>query len=119
MIVTPTTAEDVRDFIKDPLPYRIKAFTGRVEGKIVAIGGLTFMPDGTAVAFLEADDEARKNPVALHKAGLRVMREAHAAGYRIVTALVDSGIEAAPRWLKRLGFEPQNIEGETVFTWRH
>lgn len=119
MTIAPTTPEDVRDFLMVKLPYRIKAMTARVDDRIVAIGGLTFLPGGTVTAFLEADDEARKHPVTLHKAVLAGLKDAKANGYRVITALADECIEAAPRWLKRLGFEPRKIEGETVFTWHH
>lgn len=113
IVVTPTTPEDVLEFRHAMPPYRIKAVTGRVDGEIVAIGGIAYLPDGTVAAFLEATDAARKHGVSLHREAKRALSDAARAGHRVVKALVDNEIEAAPRWLKRLGFEP--VEGLEVW----
>jgi topoisomerase IA-like protein len=108
MTISPTTPADVEEFKHATPPYRIRAVTGRVDGRIVGIGGIAYLPDGTVAAFLEATDEARKYAVTLHKTALRSLK-----GYRKLVALCDPEIEAAPRWLKRLGFEP--VDGLEVY----
>ena len=113
MTVTPTTPEDVLEFRQATPPYRIRAVTGRVDGRIVAIGGIAYLPDGGVLSFLEATDEARKYAVTLHREAKRSLSAAARAGHRVVVAVCDYRIEAAPRWLKRLGFEP--VEGLEVY----
>jgi len=113
IIVTPTTPEDVHEFRQATPPYRIRAVTGRVDGKIVAIGGLAYLPEGGVMAFLEATDEARKHAVTLHKEAKRALLSAARAGHRSVMALCDPEVAAAPRWLERLGFEP--VEDSKVY----
>lgn len=110
MVISPTTPADVEEFKQQTPPYRIRAVTGRVDGRIVGIGGIAYLPDGTVAAFLEATDEARRHAVTLHREARKVLSEAARAGHRMVVALADTSIEAAPRWLKRLGFEPVGQE---------
>src|SRR5438046_1497902 len=105
-VLTPTTPEDVLEFKQRTPPYRIKALTGRVDGRIVGIGGIAYLPDGTLVAFLEATDEARKHAVTLYKAAKQILQDAAASGHRKIVAIGDPEIDAVPRWLKHLGFEP-------------
>ena len=57
----------------------------------------------------------RARPVALHRAGLRMMAEARRLRIRRLVALAEPGIAAAERWLRRFGFEPEEIAGETVW----
>lgn len=113
MTISPTTPDDVAEFGHATPPYRIRAVTGRVDGKIVGIGGIAYLPDGTVAAFLEATDEARRHAVTLNREARKALSEAAKAGHRVVVALADSSIEAAPRWLKRLGFAP--VEGQEVY----
>ena len=112
-ILTPTTPADVEEFRHATPPYRIKAITGRVDGRIVGIGGIAYLPDGTIGAFLEATDEARKHAVTLYKAAKQILDDAAKAGHRTIVAIGDPEIEAVPRWLKRLGFEP--VDGTEVY----
>ena len=117
--IRPTTKADCEAFYGKALPYRIKAYTGLIDDEVVAIGGLGFPPEGPAIAFADMKDVARQWPYAveLHRFARRVIAEAKAAGVPRIVAKADTSIEAAARWLKRLGFEPLNGEG-TLFIWR-
>lgn len=115
----PTTQADVDEFLKRPSPYRIRAFTGWVDGEIKGIGGLAYLPDGTALAFLELAEGARRYAVTLHKAALRTIEEAKARGVRKIVAQADTSYSTAERWLTRLGFEPVEIDGQKVYLWQH
>lgn len=119
VVVTPTTAEDAREFLTE-LPWRIQAVTGRVDGEVRGIGGITMLPDGTCAVFLEASEEdCRKYPVTLHREALKFLAAAKARGIRKLVAQVDSSREAAIRWLERLGFEYAGmVDGEVVYIWQ-
>lgn len=118
--VAPTTQDDVEAFLQTR-PWRLKAVTGRVNGEIKGIGGIAFLPDGLAVAFLEAsEDDCRRYPITLHRTAKAFLDDARGRGMRNILALVDSKREAADRWLKRLGFERIGESGgEVVYQWRH
>jgi hypothetical protein len=117
--IRPTTRADCEAFYGKALPYRIKAYTGLIDGEVVAIGGLGFPPEGPAIGFADLKDIARQWPYAveLHRFARRVIAEAKAAGVPRIVAMADTSIEAAASWLKRLGFEPLTDEG-TLFIWR-
>jgi hypothetical protein len=117
--IRPTTKADCEAFYGKALPYRIKAYTGLIGDEVVAIGGLGFPPEGPAVGLADLQDIARPWPdaVELHRFARRVIAEAKAAGVPRIVAKADTSIEAAARWLRRLGFEPLNGEG-TLFIWR-
>ncbi len=114
-----TKPEDVISLLHKPFPYRVRALTGLVDGEIKGIGGVAYMPDGTAVAFLHLAEGASRYAVTLHKAARRVLEEARNRGIRRIVARADIAIPAAERWLKRLGFEQVEIDGEKVFLWQH
>lgn len=102
----PSLASDFTRFIDKPLPYRVRAITGLVDGEVVAVGGIAYLPDDTHGVFLMADAKARDYPIALHKAARQVLRIAKEQGIRKLVANPDTSIEAAERWLTRLGFKP-------------
>jgi hypothetical protein len=137
----PTIAADLADVIGEPLPFRIRAITALVEGRVIGIGGIAFRPQGPAIAFVqlapssrnqegepgygrgaaESIPEAKRFPVAFHRAGLKAMAMIRASGTEQVIATADAGSDVAMRWLRRLGFKPaddQRIEGKVVFIWR-
>jgi hypothetical protein len=133
----PTIAADLPYVVGEPLPYRIRAITALADERIIGVGGIAFPPDGPAIAFVqlapspeESDvreldgaasiPEARRYPVAFHRAGLMAMKMMRASGVAKVIATADAGSAAAVRWLKRLGFEPserQPITGRILFVW--
>jgi hypothetical protein len=64
--------------------------------------------------------EARRYPVAFHRAGLMAMEMIRKSPVTQVVATADAGSEVAVRWLKRLGFQParrQPIDGKILFVW--
>jgi hypothetical protein len=130
----PAIAADLPHVIGEPLPYRIRAITALADDRIIGIGGVAFPPHGPAIAFVQfapvpdgSDSaagmpEARRYPVALHRAGLMAMAMIRASGVAQVIATADTGSAAAVRWLKRLGFTPaerQDIAGRTLFVWEN
>lgn len=117
-ITRAATQADFAALLDEPLPWRVRALTVEHDGRPVGIGGLAFMPDGTVAAFLHAATDARKFRMTVHKAGLRVMREARRLGVRRIVALADPEIAAAAPWLKRLGFQETIIDGERIYEWR-
>jgi hypothetical protein len=142
----PTIPEDLPFLIGEPLPYRIRAITavlttddkreGTDDGgqkdscpfsavcplssdKVIGIGGIAFPPDGPVWAFVQQAPDAKKYPVAFHRAGLMAMKMIRESGVMEVVATADADNEAAVRWLRRLGFEAgaaQPIEGKLLFT---
>lgn len=117
-VLRPTVPSDLDKFLKDnPLPYRIRAWTGLIEDEIVAVGGIAYPPDGTHLAFFMCEDKAREYPVALHKAALMVLNEARQLGIKRLVTLADlNASDAAERWLARLGFEP-TMNGQEQKVW--
>jgi len=141
----PTIPADLPDVIGEPLPYRIRAITALVDGRVIGMGGIAFPPDGPVIAFVQLapsrpargassedgavchDDratgaipEAKRYPVAFHRAGLMAMAMIRASQAKQVVATADAGSDVAVRWLKRLGFKPaddQRIEGKLLFIW--
>jgi len=136
----PTILADLPHVIGEPLPYRIRAITAVVDDRVIGMGGIAFPPQGPAIAFVQLvppasnhdgaacpDDgaaesipEARRYPVAFHRAGLMAMEIIRTSEAGQVVATADAGSEVAVRWLKRLGFkraDDQRIEGRVLFVW--
>lgn len=120
-ILRPATAADVAAFTKSAYgqdqtpPMRIRAFVGEIHGRVIALGGIVFHPDGTRMAFADLTDEARAYPIALHKAALETLKLAGKLRIRRLVATTASGHPAAERWLLRLGFRPVTTAGATVY----
>jgi len=135
----PTISADLAHVIGEPLPYRIRAITALVDDRVIGVGGIAFPPYGPAIAFVqlapssrqdaaagEGEDaatsipEARRYPVAFHRAGLMAMAMVRSSPVTQVVATADASSDVAVRWLKRLGFRPtedQRIAGKVVFVW--
>jgi hypothetical protein len=134
----PAIAADLTHVIGESLPYRIRAITALVDDRVIGIGGIAFPPHGPAIAFVQlapssrqdaAGDgeravagvpEARRYPVAFHRAGLMAMAMIRRSGVAQVVATADARSEVAVRWLKRLGFQlaqRQPIAGTVLFVW--
>jgi hypothetical protein len=127
----PTIPADLPHVIGEPLPYRIRAITALADDRVIGLGGIAFPPHGPAVAFVQLAPapeggagipEARRYPVAFHRAGLTAMEMIKASGAAQVIATADGANAAAVRWLKRLGFaeaERQPIAGRVLFVWKN
>lgn len=114
--ISDAQASDFSDFGCN-LPFvRVRAFTGRVDGKIIGIGGITFSPDGTRIAFCELSDEAHNHKFALHRIGLRTIALARELKINELLAVADDHA-ASERWLERLGFKPFLVNGIKVYKW--
>lgn len=92
--------------------------TAHIGGKVLGVGGFGFPPDGTIIAFVHAHDEAHRYKVSFHRAGLKMMAEARRLGFHRVVALASPDKPNAGAWLKRLGFMPQEIDGQQVYIWK-
>ena len=117
VLVRPSTRADFDALTDGPRPFRVRAFTGEVDGQPIAIGGLAYLEHGVVGAFLHATDKARQYPMTLHKAGLATMALARELGLRRVVAMADPGVAPAERWLARLGFTKEAVNGVTVWAW--
>ncbi len=113
----PTVAADLPHVIGEELPHRIRAITALAGDKVLAIGGIGYRPDGTVIAFMMANDEFRKYPVAVHRAGVMGMKLIRDSGVPLVVAEAQAGNPAAERWLLRFGFKPREISGQKAFVW--
>lgn len=103
--VRPATPADIEAYAVEQSPYRVRALVGLVDGVIVAIGGVAYLPNGTVLAFMNLEQEARERaPVTMLRVAKQVVADAHARGVAVINALCDESIEAAPRFLRRLGF---------------
>lgn len=119
VVLRPATLGDFEELIDEPLPWRVRATAAEIDGKLLGVGGLAFLPDGTVGAFVHVADEARKYKIAMHRAGLQTMADARALGLQRVVALADKDIERAVPWLERLGFKKMIANGEGVWVWQH
>lgn len=138
VILRPTILSDLPYAIGEPLPYPIRAITATVDGRVIGLGGIAFPPQGPAIAFAQlalrptvwrcsdsndisqATPEAKRYPVAFHRAGLLAMAMIRESGLDQVIATAEADDETAVRWLHRLGFEPtphQSIERKVLFLW--
>ena len=134
----PTVLADLPHVVGEPLPYRIRAITAVIDDRIIGMGGIAFPPYGPAIAFVQlvpssreetvcdgehgatSIREARRYPVAFHRAGLMAMEMIRGSHVAQVIATADARSDVAGRWLKRLGFQPaehQQIAGKLLFVW--
>jgi len=115
----PTVRADL-DALDKNAPARMKSLTGvDAEGNVIGIGGITYLHNGDVMVFSELTDSARASPVSLHKAALRVLREAKDAGIKELLAFPDYEVStAAGRWLARLGFVPQKRGDKLIWVWK-
>lgn len=114
----PLRPSDLAAFGRDTSPYRLRGWAAVIGERVIGIGGIAFLTDGTHLAFVDMTDEARRYPVAIHKTGKRFIEQARAWGVRRMVAAADPTNPAADRWLLRLGFEPAaTVEGREIFTW--
>lgn len=117
VILRPTRPDDLPHVIGEPLPYRIWALTGELDGRVLGVGGLTFFPDKVVRVFAALTDDARRYKVTLHKAALQVLAMARQHGYRRLVTFADPSIEPAEAWLQRLGFHAHTVDDVTVYIW--
>jgi hypothetical protein len=77
----------------------------------ISIGGIAFNKERVTI-WMEWNKEAQKYPIALIKAGLSSIKEAHANGYHLLYAVAKG--TKAERFLKTLGMVPVNNSPDGV-----
>ena len=111
----PTVAEDLAALTHEPLPIRIRAITALAANRVLGIGGIGYRPDDVVIGFAVIAPEFRRYPVALHRAGLAMMRVIRDSGVPRVIAEAQADNPAAVPWLLRLGF--RDVGRERLFLW--
>lgn len=117
VILRPATREDFEALCDGPRPYRVRAIAAEIDGRVIGVGGLAYLPNGTVGCFVHAIDEARRYKVAMHRAGLQALQMARETGVRRMVAMADPDIAAAVPWLERLGFKEMTVDGGQVWVW--
>ncbi|MGE0584112.1 MAG: hypothetical protein AB7O39_03150 [Flavobacteriaceae bacterium] len=84
----------------------VKGIAAFVDGELAAIAGFR-ITQGVVIAFCDLKESARPFRHAIHRTALKLMDEAKARHRRIV-AVCDEREPTAPKWLRRLGFEPED-----------
>jgi hypothetical protein len=108
---------DFRTYCGRTPPARCRAWVGQgPDGRILGIGGAVYLSSGVRV-FLEASAEARRFPVALHKAARMVLSHLARSGVPAVTLVVDRRWPQAEAWARRLGFGADK-DGSDIWVWR-
>lgn len=115
--IRPATAADFIALRGKAPPVRVRAWSGEADGRLVAIWGVAWGLHGDAAptAFLEGAADARRDPVAMHRAALRMLEDLRAAGLRTI-ALAVSDHPKAKTWAWRLGFRP--VDDSELWLWR-
>src|SRR5262249_4682364 len=112
----PTILADLPHVIGEPLPYRIRAITALIDDRVIGMGGIAFPPHGPVIAVVQlapssrqetvgageaaaSIPEARRYPVAFHRAGLMAMEMIRRSHIPQVVATADARSDVAVRWL--------------------
>lgn len=103
--LAPACPADFSELFETKPTIRTRSVTAKIDGRVVGVGGIGYVRDGSVVAYAFITDELRKNRIALHKAGLKVIADAKRDGIKRLIAQA-SPHEAAVRWLVRYGFKP-------------
>jgi GNAT superfamily N-acetyltransferase len=104
--IVPAVPADFQDVFETAPKIRTRSVTAKIAGRVVGVGGVGYVKDGSVVAFAFITDELRKNKIALHKAGLKVIADAKRDGIKRLIAQASADVPAAVRWLERYGFKP-------------
>jgi RimJ/RimL family protein N-acetyltransferase len=126
----PTRPADLAEVTHETLPIRIRAITAVIHDpaqnreRVLGIGGIGYRADGVVICFAALNDEFRHYRVAIHRAGLAMMRMIRSAGVNEVIATADTGIAPSARYLERLGFRPVGegdnailVDGHPLYVW--
>lgn len=107
--LAPATAADFEAVFGSAPPWRIRGVAAHQDDACVALGGLAYTPEGAAHAFYAGTETVRRFPVAITRAVMTGLAAARARGVRRIVAECDTSIEAAARWLARLGFRQTDV----------
>jgi hypothetical protein len=111
----PATQEDAKAFLPGPLPSRVRAYVGVVDGEILGMGWLEPLSVRAAVLWLHMNEEAKKHPFTLHRAAIRMVGLARKLSYRTLITFADTDEPKAERWLTRLGFKKTESGDTAIF----
>lgn len=78
------------------------AFTGKVNGRVVACGGVALYWPGRGEAWAIIDQQVKVEFLRIHRAALRVLEM---CPLQRIEATVDEGFEPGHRWAGMLGFK--------------
>jgi hypothetical protein len=104
--IRPSTVEDVMTMCGQEPALRMQAFSAFEDDTLIAVGGFMYLPNGSALAFLNIKDgAAEKYPVTLVKTFKRVVKAAMDAGrVHLYASPYDALGERAVWFLTKLGF---------------
>lgn len=98
------------------VPVRFFGYTGSVDGKVIAVGGIALYPSGARIAFCDISDEGRRFPLSLHRGARLVLKEARRLGIRRIAVGLEDNHEKTANWLAHLGFKSEMVaEGQQAF----
>jgi N-acetylglutamate synthase-like GNAT family acetyltransferase len=100
----------------DVLPHRAQLVTALIGDEIVGVGGVMFAGSVVYATMLIAD-ELRAHRFALHRAVLAGLERCRKRGIRRIVAFAEPGRDRAEAWLRRLGFEPGDVDGHAAWIW--
>lgn len=89
------------------LDERTQGIALEVDGRVLAIGGITRMHEGVGEVWGLLAPAIHAHPIFLHKAGRRLVAAGHT--YRRLQATAAARDLRACRWLARLGFEREGL----------
>jgi len=119
--LVPATREDIDLFTIENygqpavIPTRMIVLAAKLEGHVLGIGGVALYPNGVQYAFVAASEEAKKYPVAFHRAGKAALELFRKRGIKRVVATARTSGITGERWLLRLGFEKVTFDGEDAY----
>lgn len=116
VVFRPSVAADFLALQGAPPIFRSRCITALVDDRLIGVGGLVHTPNGVWASVL-MNEEARRYPAAIHRAGLKAISEFKRLGLRRVYASADPDPKAE-RWLLRLGFCAEDTSRGKVFVWR-
>lgn len=107
VLVRPARQADFEQ-IGESVPYRTTAITGEEDGKILGIGGISWLPDGRIYLFAKLlEAKKHEHAVVLHIAATKFLKEVARAGVKHVVARPDPSFKGvACEWMYRLGLRP-------------
>lgn len=98
-----TRADLVEFYKRDTLGPSHTSWCGAIDGKVVAVAGLSYK-SGYVAVFADISPRAKAFPHTLHRHALRLIRDA-LRRHRYIFAEANTEEPGAERWLTRLGFE--------------
>lgn len=107
-VIVPLTREHIIEMVgeEEGTKPTFKGIAGLVDGKLVAVAGLRYLP-GHVLVFCHLKEEARQFKALIALAGAVLVRDAKRRHKRLI-AMRDDDEPTSERWLRRLGFEPSD-----------